>query len=45
MQLGQPPTVADVDADAIAAYARFLEASGGRGGGSGRPPRVASTFR
>src|SRR4051794_18051806 len=32
-QLGRPPTVADLDADAIAAYARFLETAGGRGGG------------
>src|SRR5206468_5941818 len=36
-QLGRPPTVADVDADAIAAYARFLETAGGRGGGPAAP--------
>src|SRR4051794_39947211 len=29
-QLGRPPTVADLDADAIAAYARFLETAGPR---------------
>src|SRR3954451_5521552 len=32
-QLDRPPTVAALDADAIAAYARFLETAGGRGGG------------
>src|SRR3954451_19555281 len=36
-QLGRPPTVADLDADAIAAYARFLERAGGRGGGPAAP--------
>src|SRR3954447_25537953 len=36
-QLGRPPTVADLDADAIATYARFLETTGGRGGGSAAP--------
>jgi integrase/recombinase XerD len=36
-QLGRPPTVADVHADAIAAYARFLETAGGRGGGPAAP--------
>src|SRR3954447_4119137 len=36
-QLGRPPTVADLDADAIAAYARFLEIAGGRGGGPAAP--------
>src|SRR5918912_1943560 len=36
-QLGRPPTVADVGADAIAAYARFLERAGGRGGGPAAP--------
>src|SRR4051812_40814646 len=36
-QLGRPPTVADIDADAIAAYARFLEIAGGRDGGPATP--------
>jgi site-specific recombinase XerD len=36
-QLDRPPTVADLDADAIAAYARFLEAAGGRGGRPAAP--------
>src|SRR4051812_8809195 len=36
-QLGRPPTVADLDADAIVAYARFLETAGGRGGGLAAP--------
>ena len=31
-ELGRPPTVEDFDGDAIAAYARHLETSGGRGG-------------
>jgi hypothetical protein len=36
-QLGRPPTVTDVHSDAIAAYARLLETSGGRGGGPAAP--------
>jgi hypothetical protein len=36
-QLGRPLTVADLDADAIAAYARFLEIAGGRCGGLAAP--------
>src|SRR4051812_6308266 len=36
-QLGRPPTVADLDTDAIAAYARFLETAGGRVGGPAAP--------
>src|SRR3954454_17404815 len=36
-QLGRPPAVADLDADAIAAYARFLETAGGRRGGPAAP--------
>src|SRR3954465_11745718 len=36
-QLGRRPTVADLDVDAIAAYARFLETAGRRGGGPAAP--------
>src|SRR4051812_37750125 len=36
-QLGRPPAVADLDVDAIAAYARFPESAGGRGGGPAAP--------
>jgi integrase/recombinase XerC len=38
-ELGRPPTVEDLDADAIAAYARHLETAGGRGG---RPAATAT---
>ncbi len=38
-ELGRPPLVADLTADTIAAYARQLEASGGRGG---RPTALAT---
>lgn len=38
-ELGRPPTVADLDGDAIAAYARHLETKGGRGG---RPAALAT---
>jgi integrase len=36
-QLGRPPLVGDLDADVIAAYARHLAASGGRGGAPAAP--------
>jgi site-specific recombinase XerD len=36
-ELGRPPTVEDLDADAIAAYARHLETAGGRGGRPAAP--------
>ena len=36
-ELGRPPVVADVTADAIAAYSRALEQHGGRGGGPASP--------
>ena len=36
-ELGHPPTTADLTADAIAAVARHLETSGGRGGGPASP--------
>jgi len=36
-ELGRPPAVADVTADAIAAYSRALEHHGGRGGGPASP--------
>jgi len=36
-ELGRPPTTADLTADAIAAFARHLESSGGRGGGPASP--------
>jgi len=36
-ELGRPPAVADVTADAIAAYSRGLEHHGGRGGGPASP--------
>jgi hypothetical protein len=41
-QLGRPPLVGDLDADVIAAYGRYLTASGGRGGApaAGDRPRV-----
>jgi integrase/recombinase XerD len=38
-ELGRPPTVADLDGDAIGAYARHLEIGGGRGG---RPAALAT---
>ena len=38
-ELGRPPLVDDLDGDAIAAYARFLEKAGGRGG---RPAALAT---
>jgi integrase len=40
-ELGRPPVLGDLTADVIAAYARHLEASGGRGGG----PAALSTRR
>jgi hypothetical protein len=39
-ELGRPPVVADLDTDAIAAYARHLASAGGRGG---RPAAPATT--
>ncbi|MCA1697528.1 MAG: hypothetical protein LC790_00925 [Actinobacteria bacterium] len=36
-ELGRPPVVADVTADAIAAYSRAQERHGGRGGGPASP--------
>jgi integrase len=36
-ELGRPPLVGDMDADAIAAYSRHLEARGGRGGRPAAP--------
>ena len=36
-QLGRPPVVGDLDADVIAAYARYLATSGGRGGRPAAP--------
>ena len=36
-ELGRPPVVADVTADAIAAYSREQERHGGRGGGPASP--------
>ena len=36
-ELGRPPVVGDVTADAIAAYSRALEQHGGRGGGPASP--------
>lgn len=42
-ELGRPPIVADLHADAISAYARHLEQAGGRGGparSAGHAPRV-----
>jgi integrase len=39
-ELGRPPVVGDLDTDAIAAYARHLATSGGRGG---RPAAPATT--
>ncbi|MCA1678936.1 MAG: hypothetical protein LC777_08330, partial [Actinobacteria bacterium] len=36
-ELGRPPVVGDVTADAIAAYCRALECHGGRGGGPASP--------
>ena len=36
-ELGRPPVVADMTADAIAAYSRDLEQRGGRGGGQASP--------
>ncbi|MDX6573795.1 MAG: integrase/recombinase XerD, partial [Gaiellales bacterium] len=36
-ELGRPPVVGDVTADAIAAYSRALERHGGRGGGPASP--------
>lgn len=36
-ELGRPPVVADLTADAIAAYSRALERCGGRGGGPASP--------
>jgi len=36
-ELGRPPLVRDMDADAIAAYSRHLEARGGRGGRPAAP--------
>jgi site-specific recombinase XerD len=36
-ELGRPPVVADVTADAVAAYSRALERHGGRGGGPASP--------
>ncbi len=36
-ELGRPPTTSDLTADAIAAFARHLETSGGRGGGPASP--------
>jgi site-specific recombinase XerD len=36
-ELGRPPVVADVTADAVAAYSRALERRGGRGGGPASP--------
>jgi hypothetical protein len=36
-QLGRPPVVGDLDADVIAAYARHLATSGGRGGRPAAP--------
>ena len=39
-ELGRPPVVGDLDADAIAAYARHLAACGGRGGGPAAPATV-----
>ena len=36
-ELGRPPVVADMTADAIAAYSRALEQRGGRGGGPASP--------
>ena len=41
-ELDRPPTTADLTADAIAAFARHLEMSGGRGGGPDlRAPRAS----
>jgi integrase len=40
-ELGRPPLVGDLDTDAIAAYARHLATSGGRGG----RPAAAATSR
>jgi hypothetical protein len=39
-ELGRPPVVGDLDADVIAAYARHLATSGGRGGGPAAPATV-----
>jgi integrase len=36
-ELGRPPVVGDLDTDAIAAYGRYLAASGGRGGRPAAP--------
>src|SRR5450755_3075214 len=36
-ELGRPPVVGDLDTDAIAAYARHLATSGGRGGRPAAP--------
>src|SRR3954447_15050569 len=38
-ELGRPPVVGDLDGDVIAAYARYLETAGGRGG---RPAALAT---
>src|SRR4051794_40575545 len=43
-QLRRPPTIADLDGDAIAAYARFLETAGGRGGGPAAAPATRRTY-
>ena len=39
-ELGRPPVVGDLDADAIAAYCRHLAMSGGRGGRPAAPATV-----
>jgi integrase len=36
-ELGRPPAVGDLDGDVIAAYARYLETAGGRGGHPAAP--------
>jgi integrase/recombinase XerD len=36
-ELGRPPVVGDLDRDVIAAYARYLETAGGRGGRPAAP--------
>ncbi|MEJ7785687.1 MAG: hypothetical protein WKF96_12855, partial [Solirubrobacteraceae bacterium] len=41
-KFARPPTTADLTADVIAAFARHLETSGGRGGGPARPTGCAS---
>ena len=39
-ELGRPPLVADLDADTVAAYARHLATSGGRGGRPAAPATI-----